>query len=1102
MDPRTEYSETGDVYRTAVTSTVQVKRTVELLENKPRGSSVYTVMTTESMPAELTQVPDCLWAKHKYDVGLMKNATPLVIHPKSDYRPCLKQYPLKQEAIDGITPVFKSLLKAGIIVPCNDSPVRTPIFPVKKIRDEDQPREWRFVQDLQAVNAAVHPRAPEVSNPHTILSLIPPNATHFSVVDLANAFFSVPVHPESQYWFAFTFQGRSYTWTRCAQGYSESPTYFHQQLSLNLQNFEFPSGSVLLAYVDDLMVASPSEEACKTNTIALLTFLANSGHKASLSKLQFVQTKVAYLGHVITAEGKSLSPKRIAAIQNVPRPVTKKHVLSFLGMTSYCRQWIPNYSEREAPLSATVHGKKLTAHGKITWTPEAEKAFADLKCALVNAPTLGLPNPNKPFVQFIDQKGGYATSVLCQKHGDKLRPVAYFSTKLDPVATGLPPCLRAVAAAEKAVIASRDLVGYSELILMVPHAIAHILHTQKTSHLSAQRWLRYHTTLLEMPNVTVKRCSTLNPASLLPTQEDGDDSENFHDCVQILEEECSPRVDLSDTPLPNADLKLFVDGSASRDKTGINQTGFAVVTLHEIVASGKLPSHFSAQAAELVALTKACKHAEGKIVNIYTDSRYAFGVVHDFGALWRHRGFLTSSGKPVANHHLVSDLLGAIMLPAKVSVMKCDAHTNNSDPVSVGNAAADAAAKAAAVKGDMFHILLSSSQPDVNPCADLPTIQQLATAAEKAQWSKAGATFSNKIWFGPDSKPCLPRALFPYYAKLAHGKDHVGKGGMSIAISANWYTRGFSIFASDYCKRCITCATHNAAGAQKVMQPGHPPPQGPFQYWMMDFIELSPCEGKKYCLVLVDMFSKWVEVFPSSKQDAGAVAKALLREIIPRWGIPTKLSSDNGPAFIHQAMKEMSEFLGYDLKHHCSYHPQSGGAVERENGTIKAKLSKCCEETGLTWIKALPLVLFHMRTRIRNKHGLSPFEVVYGRPPNTGLRSGTASLDSKLYDDDMLNYCITLTASLSALHSQVKAVLPTPADTPQHNFKPGDWVVIKDFRRKHWKQRRFQGPFQVLLMTQTAVKVAGKLPWVHASHCKRIPEPYDDFQPPVGTGGK
>lgn len=127
-DPKTEYSKTGDVYRTAITSTVHVKRTAELLEDKPRTTSAYTVMTEENMPTELTQVPTCAWAKHKYDVGLLKDSTPLVVHPKSEYRPCLKQYPLKQEAIDGITPVFESLHEVGIIVPCNDSPVRTPIF--------------------------------------------------------------------------------------------------------------------------------------------------------------------------------------------------------------------------------------------------------------------------------------------------------------------------------------------------------------------------------------------------------------------------------------------------------------------------------------------------------------------------------------------------------------------------------------------------------------------------------------------------------------------------------------------------------------------------------------------------------------------------------------------------------------------------------------------------------------------------------------------------------------------------------------------------------------------------------------------------------------
>lgn len=101
---------------------------------------------------------------------------PVVITPKSDYRSCQPQYPLKQEAIDWITPVFNSLLKASVIVPCENSPVRTPIFPVIKVRDAGQPDEWRFVQDLQAVNNAVQQRAPNVPNPYTILSQVPPES--------------------------------------------------------------------------------------------------------------------------------------------------------------------------------------------------------------------------------------------------------------------------------------------------------------------------------------------------------------------------------------------------------------------------------------------------------------------------------------------------------------------------------------------------------------------------------------------------------------------------------------------------------------------------------------------------------------------------------------------------------------------------------------------------------------------------------------------------------------------------------------------------------------------------------------------------------------
>lgn len=154
-----------------------------------------TLLTgTSQLPPELSEFLNSLWAAHKHDVGLIKGAESVKITPKSDFRPNLPQYPLKPEAIDGITPVFDSVLEAGVIVLCPDSPVRTPAIPVKKVHPPPQLNNRTLVQDLRAVNTAVHAsntavhaRAPNVPNPHTTSSQIPPDASWFTVVDLSNA---------------------------------------------------------------------------------------------------------------------------------------------------------------------------------------------------------------------------------------------------------------------------------------------------------------------------------------------------------------------------------------------------------------------------------------------------------------------------------------------------------------------------------------------------------------------------------------------------------------------------------------------------------------------------------------------------------------------------------------------------------------------------------------------------------------------------------------------------------------------------------------------------------------------------------------------------
>lgn len=109
------------------------------------------------------------------------------------------------DAKEGIKPVIQDLLISGVLIPCPDSPCNTPIFPVKQAPPSVG---WRMVQDLQAVNNAVIHQAPTVPDPHTLLNSLDPEAKIFTVIDLSNAFFSIPVHQDSQYWFAFTFEGK------------------------------------------------------------------------------------------------------------------------------------------------------------------------------------------------------------------------------------------------------------------------------------------------------------------------------------------------------------------------------------------------------------------------------------------------------------------------------------------------------------------------------------------------------------------------------------------------------------------------------------------------------------------------------------------------------------------------------------------------------------------------------------------------------------------------------------------------------------------------------------------------------------------------------
>lgn len=346
-------------------------------------------------------------------------------------------------------------------------------------------------------------------------------------------------------------------------------------------------------------------------------------------------------------------------------------------MTGWCRLWIPNFGLIAKPLYDATKGPEMM----LEWTPECRKAFEEIKRKLMEAPALGLPNLQKPFQLYVRGRQQVALGVLTQKLGSWKRPVGYFSKQLDEASKGWPACLTVVAATVTLIEESQKLTLGQPITVYVPHAVTSLLENKAHHCTSPSRLAKYQAVLLEQDDITLALTSNPNPAILLPVSESG---ELQHNCLVTIEQVYSSRPDLKDNPLCEADMELFTDGS-SYILNGKRKAGHTVVTNTQVLKSRPLPSNTSAQKAELIALTCALELSDGKRVNIYTNCKYTFGVLHAHGAIWKERGLLNSQGTPVKYGTEIMKLLQAVLKPKEVAIIHCKAHQKGNTEIIRGN---------------------------------------------------------------------------------------------------------------------------------------------------------------------------------------------------------------------------------------------------------------------------------------------------------------------------------------------------------------------------------------------------------------------------------
>ncbi len=261
-------------------------------------------------------------------------------------------------------------------------------------------------------------------------------------------------------------------------------------------------------------------------------------------------------------------------------------------------------------------------------------------------------------------------------------------------------------------------------------------------------------------------------------------------------------------------------------------------------------------------------------------------------------------------------------------------------------------------------------------------------------------------------------------------------------------------------------------------------------YAVTSNISLPPCKGKTDVLVVIDKFSRWVEAYPTGCATAAHTAKCPVTDFIPRWGLPDFIDSDQGTHFTGQVVKEVSRMLKIKWNLHCPYRPQASGQVERSNRTIKTRLSKMHQE-GVPWVEALPAVLCSMRASPNRSVGLSPHEIITGRPMQMPGVIDLRNADVHIASDALIAYCENLTKAVQSAKERVESCWQTPPEGG-HTLIPGQWVMIKAFRNKPLEPKWY-GPHQVMLITAAAVLCQGRKTWTHVSHCKVVP-------PPAGIG--
>ncbi|MGL5708693.1 MAG: reverse transcriptase domain-containing protein [Aeromonas sp.] len=380
---------------------------------------------------------------------------------------------------DEINTEIENMLKQGIIQP-STSPWCSRVVPIRKKNGK-----LRLCVDYRALNAITVKDAYPMPRIDEIIDSLA-DAKIFSTLDATTGYYQIPMKGSDMCKTAFAWKSGLYQYTRMPFGLCNAPASFQRAMD---KIFQKEKDNFVIPYLDDIIIYSKSIKEHLKHLEIVFGKIKAAGLSLNKSKCQFIKKEVMILGNIVGSGMVKPDPEKLKAINECVKPKTIKMLRSFLGLASYCREYVPHFARIAAPLNALLKGETKRSIKKINWDEEAEKAFIKLKKHVLNGTHRSQPNFNQQFILTTDASNEAIGAILAQEDENRKRNMIYaFSRKLDQTQSKYSTTDKELLALVKGIEHFRHFLLGREFIVETDHKALQYLWTNKNLNTRLFRW--------------------------------------------------------------------------------------------------------------------------------------------------------------------------------------------------------------------------------------------------------------------------------------------------------------------------------------------------------------------------------------------------------------------------------------------------------------------------------------------------------------------------------------------------------------------------------------------------------------------------------------